>query len=69
MQGVIRPLAEMARASCVQVSHHTDKEGKDLRGTSDLLASYRSLWRITAKEGDVTNVGIKPVLKCGMELN
>ena len=65
MQAVIRPLAEMARTRCVGVLHHTDKDGKELRGTSDLLASYRSLWRIKAREADLTNITVEPKLKAG----
>ena len=65
MQAVLRPLAVLGRERCIAVVHHTDKEGREPRGTSDLLASYKTLWRVTANAGDVKKIGISAILKSG----
>ena len=65
MQDVLRPLAELGRERCIAVVHHTDKEGREPRGTGDLLASYKTLWRVRAKEGNVTKIDVSVTLKAG----
>ena len=66
MQAAIRPLAELGRKWSVCVVHHSPIERPgDLRGGGDIRASYKSLWKVTGKEGDTRSIRVKPVLKAG----
>ena len=66
MQAVIRPLADLARKQSVCVVHHSPIERPgDLRGGGDLGASYKALWKVVGKEGDMSSIGVTPLLKAG----